>query len=53
VLWIDQKPGFRCRKAAAYGWIDDHRLLVQCERELVAVDLEGKKLSALPLGKTH
>jgi hypothetical protein len=51
VLWVDQKPRFRCRKAAGYGWIDENRLLVECEQEFVAIDVEGKKLSALPLGK--
>ena len=51
VLWIDQKPRFRCRKAAAYGWIDEHRLMVECEQEFVAIDIEGNRLSALPRGK--
>ena len=51
VLWIDQKPRFRCPKAAGYGWIDENRLLVECERELIAIDVEGRKLSSLPLGK--
>jgi len=51
VLWIDQKPRFHCRKAAAYGWIDDNRLLVKCEQEFVAIDIEGNRLGALPIGK--
>jgi len=48
VLWIDQKPRFQCLKADGYGWIDENRLLVQCDQEFVAIDVEGKKLSAIP-----
>jgi hypothetical protein len=53
VLWIDRKPLFQCRKADGYGWIDEHRLLVQCEQEFVAIDVEGKKLSAVPVRKPN
>lgn len=48
VLWIDQQPRFQCLKATAYGWIDENRLIVQCDQEFVAVDLDGKKLNAIP-----
>jgi hypothetical protein len=51
VLWIDRKPRFQCPKAGGYGWIDENRVLVQCEQEFVAIDVEGKKLSAIPVGK--
>jgi hypothetical protein len=51
VLWIDQKPRFECLKADGYGWIDENRLLVQCDQEYVAINVEGKKLSAIPLRK--
>ena len=51
MLWIDQQPRFRCGKAAVYGWIDEHRLIVECEQEFVAIDIEGNRLSALPRGK--
>jgi hypothetical protein len=53
VLWIDQKPRFECLKADGYGWIDENRLLVQCDQEFVAIDVEGKKLSAIPLRKPN
>ncbi len=53
VLWIDRKPRFQCRKADEYGWIDEHRLLVQCEQEFVAINVEGKKLSAVPVRKPN
>jgi hypothetical protein len=49
VLWIDQKPRFQCPKADGYSWIDENRLLVQCDQEFVAVDATGKKLSANPV----
>jgi len=53
VLWIDQKQRFQCLKADGYGWIDEHRLLVQCEQEFVAIDVDGKKLSAIPIRKPN
>jgi hypothetical protein len=53
VLWIDRKPRFQCLKADGYGWIDEYRLLVQCEQEFVAIDVEGKKLSAIPIRKPN
>jgi hypothetical protein len=53
VLWIDQKPGFQCLKAEGYAWIDEQRLLVQCDQEFVAVDVEGKKLRAIPVRKPN
>jgi hypothetical protein len=53
VLWIDQKPRFQCLKADGYGWIDEDRLLVECDQEFVTIDVEGKKLSAIPVGKPN
>ena len=44
---------FECLKADGYGWIDENRLLVQCDQEFVAIDVEGKKLSAIPLRKPN
>ncbi len=52
VLWIDQKPVFQCQKADEYGWIDESRLIVQCEHEFVAIDVTGKKLTAIPIRKS-
>jgi hypothetical protein len=51
VLWIDQKPRFQCQKAEGYAWIDETRLLVQCGQEFVAVDIQGNRLSAIPISK--
>lgn len=51
VLWVDQKPIFQCLKADAFGWIDESRLLVQCEQEFIAVDLAGKRLGAMDIPK--
>ncbi|HVJ04252.1 MAG TPA: hypothetical protein VM578_01120 [Candidatus Saccharimonadales bacterium] len=46
VLWIDQKPAFQCVKADDYGWVDENRLLVQCDKEFVAIDVTGTKLGS-------
>jgi hypothetical protein len=50
-LWIDQKPRFQCHNATDYSWIDEKRLLVQCDQEIVAVDVQGNRLSAIPISK--
>jgi hypothetical protein len=49
VLWVDQKPVFQCFNAHeyTYGWIDDNRLLVECEQEFVVVDIEGSNLGSI------
>jgi len=46
VLWIDQKPVFQCVKADDYSWVDENRLLVQCDKEFVAIDVAGTKLGS-------
>ena len=49
VLWIDQKPRFQCQNATDYSWIDETRLLVLCDQEIVAVDVQGNRLAAIPI----